>query len=75
MVSGPGPVPVLAGDNAHAATPAGGTYIRERDGKPASLLDEADYPVRAVCKVCGGRIRLGMLLQWDWAHAPARVPS
>jgi hypothetical protein len=44
---------------------------RESDGEAASLLDEADYPVIAECKFCGGRIRLGNLMQWEWRHAPA----
>jgi len=75
MVSGPGPAPVLRGNNAHTATPSDGTYVREADGQPADVLNEADYPVSATCKICRGRIRLRMQQQWEWEHAPAKVTA
>jgi hypothetical protein len=56
----------------HAPTPRSGTYTRERDGGPASVLRADDYPVTAECQGCGGRIRLAQLMQWAWAHVPAR---
>lgn len=55
----------------HAPFPLKGSYVRESDGEPANLLDEADYPVLAGCKLCGGRIKLGHLMQWEWRHVPA----
>ena len=74
-MSGFGIASYLAGSTAHTATPATDTYVREADGEPASLTSGADYPVSAVCKVCRGRIRLRMLLQWEWEHAPGQVPA
>jgi hypothetical protein len=74
-VSGPGIASYLAGHAGHAATPVGGTYVREKDGERASLANGADYPVSAVCKICCGRIRLRMLVQMDWEHAPGQVPA
>ena len=65
----------LAGNTAHTATPADGTYVREADGKPARLTSGADYPVSAVYKVCRGRIRLRMLVQMDSEHAAGQVPA
>ena len=65
----------LAGNTAHTATPVDGTYVREADGEPASLTNGADYPVSAECKICRGRIRLRMLVQWEWEHVPAQVSA
>ena len=59
----------VARDTGHTAIPLDGTYVREADGKPASLIDGADSPVSGQCKICHGRIRLGHLLQWEWRHA------
>lgn len=61
----------VTGDTGHTAIPVDGSYAREADGKPASLVNGADYPVVAVCKICHGRIRLGHLMMWEWRHAPA----
>ena len=61
----------VARDTGHTAIPLDGTYVREADGKPASLTDGADYPVSGECTTCHGRIRLGHLTQWEWQHAPA----
>jgi hypothetical protein len=74
-VSRPGPAICLARDTRHAATPLGGTCVRESDGEPACLTNGADYPVAARCKVCGGWIRLRMLVQMEWEHAPAQVSA
>ena len=63
----------LTKGNPHSPVPLRGTYVREADGSPADLMNGADYPVAAECKICGGRIRLGHLMQWDWRHAPAPV--
>jgi hypothetical protein len=46
----------------------------ERGGAPARLLYAEDCLVIAVCKVCGGRIKLDHELQWEWRHAPV-VPT
>ena len=62
-------------NTAHTAVPVAGTYVREADGEHASLTDGADYPVSAECRICRGHIRLGMLVQMDWEHAPAQVPA
>jgi hypothetical protein len=43
----------------------------EKGGGPASPLLDADYPVVAACKICGGRIKLDHIMQMDWRHAPA----
>jgi hypothetical protein len=61
--------------NAHTATPKGGTYAREADGKPARLANRGDYPVTAECAICHGLIRLGFFMQWEWQHAPVKVPA
>jgi hypothetical protein len=74
-VSGFGIASCLAGNTGHTATPVDGTYVREADGEPASLINDADYPVGAECKVCHGRIRLRILVQMEWEHAPAQVPA
>ena len=74
-VSGSGPSPCVAWVTGHTATPKGGSYVREADGEPASLTNAADYPVIAECKVCRGRIRLRMLIQMEWEHASAQVPT
>jgi hypothetical protein len=56
----------------HVASPKSGTYTRE-NGDRASLLNKADYPITAECKICGGRIRLDALMQMEWRHVPAEV--
>jgi hypothetical protein len=40
----------------HAAEPEAGTF-RRADGGEADLFRLADYPVDAVCQVCGAAIR------------------
>lgn len=55
----------------HQAVPLDGTYVSERTGQPATLTDEGCYPVVAECKVCHGPVRLRVLMQMDWQHAPA----
>ena len=61
----------MQADAGHAPVPLKGSYVRESDGQPASLLNEVDYPVIAECKFCEGRIRLGHLVRREWQHAPA----
>ena len=57
----------------HEITPKPGTPRRVRDGEPASLLNPADYPVEAVCIVCGEPIRTERWLLAEWRHiAPER---
>lgn len=63
----------VKGNTDHTAVPLGGSYVREKDGEPASLLCDADYPVAAECKICHGRIRLGRVMQMDWRHAPVEA--
>ena len=58
----------------HVALPKSGTSTKE-NGEPASLLNKADYPVTAECKICGGRIRLDHLVQMEWRHVPAEVAA
>lgn len=58
-------------DAGHTAVPLGGSYVRVKDGQPANLLEESDYPVAARCKICDGRITLDQLRQMEWRHAPA----
>jgi len=72
-VSNSGPPGYLAGRNEHWPVPWGGTYVRERDGQPASLTNGADYPVVAECQIRHGRIGLAHLTQWQWRHPPAPV--
>jgi hypothetical protein len=43
---------------------------RIRDGEPADLTRVTDYPVEAVCKVCGRRIRIERYYLADWHHLP-----
>jgi hypothetical protein len=50
----------------HSPEPAVGT-IRTSDGRQADLFNEHDYPVQAVCRVCGEPIRSGSLLR-PFAH-------
>ena len=54
----------------HAAWPKPGTYVREADGEHVSLLNKADYPIVATCKMCRQQIRLGHLMQMEWVHVP-----
>jgi hypothetical protein len=63
----------IQGNSGHAPVPLAGSYVRESDGKPASLVNQADYPVIAECKFCQGRLRLGHLVQWEWQHSFAAV--
>jgi hypothetical protein len=61
----------VGGNTGHPTFPLKGSYVRESDSEPASLLEDSDYPVAAECKICRGRIRLDALMQWEWRHAPA----
>jgi hypothetical protein len=54
----------------HTAWPEGGTYVRENDGEHVGLLNGADYPIAAECKICHGLIRLDHLMQLEWRHVP-----
>ena len=70
-MSGSGITNIPANSVGHTAWPKKSTYVREKDGEPVGLLNKADYPIVAECKICGGRIRLDHLMQMDWRHAPA----
>ena len=54
--------------NGHEITPKPGTARRVRDGEPASLLNPADYPVEAICIVCGQPIRTERYYLAEWRH-------
>jgi hypothetical protein len=62
---------IPAGTAGHAAEPAAGSCVRENGGGRANLLENADYPVIAHCRICHGRIKLDYLLQAEWRHEPA----
>lgn len=63
------------GNTGHTPIPLGGSFTREQDGEPASLLCDADYPVAGECKICHGKIRLARVMQMDWRHAPVPTAS
>ena len=44
---------------------------RVRDGQPADLTRPSDYPVTAVCKVCGRKIRCERFYLAEWRHVEA----
>jgi hypothetical protein len=52
----------------HEPVPEPGTFRRVSDGEPASLLTPYDYPVTAVCSVCGQQIRVERIYLADWHH-------
>jgi hypothetical protein len=52
----------------HEIIPRPGTVRRVRDGQPANLTRPSDYPVTAICKVCGRRIRCERWLLAEWYH-------
>jgi hypothetical protein len=52
----------------HDPRPEPGTFRRVCDGEPASLLSPYDYPVTAVCSVCGQPIRVERIYLADWHH-------
>ena len=69
-MSGAGFTMSSADDAGHIGWPKPGTYVREKDGEHVNLLNATDYPIVAVCKMCGGKIRLAHLMQMDWRHVP-----
>lgn len=52
----------------HEIIPEPGSARRVRDGQPADLTRPSDYPVTAVCKVCGQSIRCERWLLAEWRH-------
>ena len=52
----------------HRITPERGTARRVRHGEPADLTRPSDYPVTAVCKVCGQPIRCERYYLAEWYH-------
>ena len=58
----------------HAITPKPGSVTRERDGKPADLMDRADYPVLAVCVICDRPVWCERMYLADWVHVDAGKP-
>ena len=67
-----GPSFTPADSAGYVASPKSGTYTKE-NGDPVSLLNKADYPITAECKICHGRIRLDHPMQMNWRHVPAEV--
>ncbi len=58
----------LAGQPGHAAAPEAGSF-RTADGREADLFTLADYPIDAVCRVCGGAIRARSFMR-PFEHLP-----
>jgi len=58
----------------HEVQPKVGTTVREADGRPADLMNRADYPVIGECMGCGEEIRLGFFWSPIWEHVKAAVP-
>jgi len=57
----------------HEIIPKPGTARSVRSGEPADLKNPLDYPVQAVCLVCGQPIRTERWLLAEWRHiAPER---
>jgi hypothetical protein len=52
----------------HDITPAPGTIVREADGQPGNLLAVFDYPMLAVCLVCGQPVRIERKFLCEWEH-------
>ena len=51
----------------HEITPVAGS-ARQLDGTPADLSRPMDYPVEAVCLVCGQPIRCERYFLSEWVH-------
>jgi hypothetical protein len=51
----------------HEITPVAGSP-RQLDGTPADLTRPMDYPVEALCVVCGQPIRCERWFLGGWAH-------
>jgi hypothetical protein len=64
---------IVADATGHIAIPEPVSYTMENGGAPARLLYAEDYPIIAVCKVCGGTIKLDHKLQIEWHHVPAKA--
>ncbi len=56
----------------HRITPRLGSARRVSDGSPADLTSPLDYPVTAICLVCGRAIRCERYMSSDWEHTEAR---
>ena len=52
----------------HEIIPGPGSARRVRDGQPAGLTRVTDYPVEAICLVCGQPIRCERWLLAEWRH-------
>jgi hypothetical protein len=66
--------PALVVTEQHDITPKPGTVVRESDGQPGSLLAVFDYPLRAVCIVCGQQVRIERKFFAEWEHVIRRRP-
>ncbi len=51
----------------HVITPVRGS-ARQPDGTPADLTKPMDYPVEALCAVCGGPVRCERWFLGEWVH-------
>jgi hypothetical protein len=62
--------------NSHRHEPDPGTFVRAKDGIQADILNPADYPVWAVCHVCGEAIwTQAMFVHTDWEATTYRPPT
>jgi len=52
----------------HEIVPKPGSARRVRDSEPADLTHVSDYPVEAVCLICGRPIRCERWLLAGWRH-------
>ena len=66
---------MTAFNTGHEIIPEPGTARRVRDSQPADLTRPSDYPVTAVCKVCGRPIRTERWLLAEWRHAETEPGS
>lgn len=51
----------------HRIEPVKDSWYTEGKSLPANILNAYDYPIIAVCAICGGRIRAQNKLA-DWEH-------
>lgn len=47
------------------------TLLRDKDGSPAEILNFADYPIAAACKLCNARI-ISHSMAGAWEEYPER---
>ena len=62
-------------DGTHQAFPVRGSYVSERTGEPANLMNAAGYPVTAECHWCHWPVRLVTLNQMEWVHVRPAAAS